>query len=110
MNGGSICCCLWPRQLSNYRLNQTLISLTFFQVLWIVFFLGPLQVQQQSLVEEQDVVNRTLEASAGFISEAEAALAHMDTLVQVSAGRHLNLVCCNVLLQLSRGCSSLFFF
>lgn len=40
-------------------------------------------MRQQSLVEEQEVVNRTLEAAAGSISEAEAALAHMDALVQV---------------------------
>lgn len=43
-------------------------------------------MQQQSLVEEQKVVNRTLEAAAGSISEAEAALANVDALVQVSAG------------------------
>lgn len=67
------------------------------------FYLGLLQVQQQSLVEEQEVVNRTLEAAAGSISEAEAALAHMDALVQVSAsagdiGRTvcLILICCNM--------------
>lgn len=44
-------------------------------------------MRQQSLVEELEVVNRTLEVAAGSISEAEVALAHVDALVQVRAGR-----------------------
>lgn len=51
-----------------------------------VFPSGRLQAQQQSLAEEQEAVNRTLEAAAASISEAEVAPAQVDALAQVSAG------------------------
>lgn len=40
------------------------------------------QVRHQSLIEEQEAINRTLEAAGGSMSEAEAALAQVDALVQ----------------------------
>lgn len=37
-------------------------------------------------MEEQEAVNQTLEETRGSLSETEVALAHMEALVQVSAG------------------------